>query len=483
MSVKISQLPNLTDTNLLTVANTAVPVVSDVSGNAITYQTTIANVKTYTENNFVGTGTFSAAGIATFYSNVVIAGNLSVQGTTTTTSSQNLSTNASLIEMHTFSANLDPWTTNDGRDIGLRMYYYSTAANTAALYRESSNGFLTWIGAGAGNTAGNISTSATFGDMQLGTIWVANTTATTGARTGALQVNGGAYIGGNIWAGGTITNLGDSYTIGNIVSGNLQANGVATVGSTLTVATGATVNTLTVNNSGTFGTTLVSQGNATINALTVNASAVIGTSLQAIAGIQATPIGNATASSGAFTTLTASSTLGVTGAFTAYSTSTFSGNVNTNNIMPTGNANANIGSTSLQFNTVFAKAASAQYADLAEKYLADATYEPGTVVVFGGSHEITVTEHFADNRVAGVVSTEPAYLMNSSSEGLPVALRGKVPVKVVGSVAKGDLLVTSTTPGYAVSLNFTKPEPYTVVAKSLEDNRATEPRTIMAVIL
>lgn len=471
MSVKISQLPNLTDTNLLTVANTAVPVVSDVSGNAITYQTTIANVKTYTENNFVGTGTFSAAGIATFYSNVVIAGNLSVQGTTTTTSSENLSTNASIIEMHTFDANLNPWTTNDGRDIGLRMYYYSTAANTAALYRESSNGFLTWVGAGAGNSSGNISTSATFGSMQLGVLWVANTTATTGARTGALQVNGGAYIGGNIWAGGTITNLGDSYTIGNIVSGNLQSNGVATVGSTLTVATSATVNTLTVNNSGTFGTTLVSQGNATINALTVNASAVVGTTLQAIGGIQNTPIGNSSVNTGAFSNLI------------AYGISTFSGNVNTNNIMPTGNANANIGSTALQFNTIFAKASSAQYADLAEKYLADANYEPGTVVVFGGSQEITVTDHFADNRVAGVISTEPAYLMNSQSEGLPVALRGKVPVKVIGAVAKGDLLVTSTTPGYAESLNFNKPEPYTVVAKSIEDSRATEPRTITAVIL
>lgn len=456
MSLKISELPSLILANLVATANTAVPVVSDIAGSPLTYQTTTANIKSYVETDFVATGTFTSTAIATFNSNVVVLGNLSVQGTTTTTSSQNLSTNASLIEMHTFNSSLDPWTTNDGRDIGLRMFYYGTSANTAALYRESSNGFLTWVGAAAGNASGNISTSATFGTMQLGAMWIANTTPTTGARTGALQVNGGAYISGNIWSYESITNLGNSHTVGNVVAGNLQANGATTVGSTLVVTGSATVNGLTVNTSGSFGTTLSAAGNTTVNGLTVNNSSTMTT-----LGVSS----NVTAGNLQVT--------GTTTLVTAY----------TGNIYPTTSNVSNIGSSSSQYNTVFAVATAAQYADLAEKYEADADYEPGTVVVFGGSKEITVTTEFADTRVAGVISTDPAYLMNSQSTGLPVALRGKVPVKVVGAVAKGDLLVTSTVAGHAESLNFANPKPYTVVAKSLEDSRATEPRTIIAVVL
>lgn len=485
MSLKISELPSLILANLVATANTAVPVVSDIEGGLVTYQTTAANLKSYVETDFTGTGTFSAAGIATFNSNVVVLGNLSVQGTTTTTSSQNLSTNASLIEMHTFDSNLNPWTTNDGRDIGLRMFYYGTSANTAALYRESSNGFLTWVGAGAGNVSGNISTSATFGTMQLGAVWIANTTPTTGARTGALQVNGGAYISGNIWSYESITNLGDSYTQGNVTTGGLLAMNASVLGSTLSVAGSTTVNALTVNNSGSFGTTLVTAGNATINGLTVNNSSTmttLGVSGNIVSGNLST--GALTASNLTTSNLTTSN-LTSSNLTTSNLTST---NVTvttlyTGNIYPTTSNVSNIGSISSQYHTVFAVATAAQYADLAEKYEADADYGPGTVVVFGGEKEITVTTNFADNRVAGIISTDPAYLMNSQSIGLPVALRGKVPVKVVGAVAKGDLLVTSTVAGHAESLNFNKPEPYTVVAKSLEDSRATESRTIIAVVL
>jgi hypothetical protein len=452
MSVKISELQEITLANLSATANTAVPMVSDVLGSNYTYRTSVANIKSYVSNNITATGLFTATGISTFQSNVVVQGNLSVQGTTTTTSSQNLSTNASIIEMHTFDSTLDPWTVNDGRDIGLRMYYFGTSANTAALYRESSNGFLTWVGAGAGNVTGNISTSATFGTMQLGAIWIANSTPTTGARTGALQVNGGAYIGGDIWSGGAITTLGDYSTIGNITSDKLQINSSAIIGGSLSSGT------LTVNNSVNAGTTIVAGGAATVNALTVNTIGVFGTTIQA-ANVQASVL------------------------LTVNNTATIGGNLLTSNIYPTTSNVSNIGSSAYQYNNVFAKATSAQYADLAEKYLADAEYEPGTVVVFGGGKEITVTDMYADNRVAGVVSTDPAYLMNSLSEGLPIALRGKVPVKVVGAVRKGDLLVTSTCPGYAESLGFREPKPYTVVAKSLEESASTEARTIIAVIL
>lgn len=140
------------------------------------------------------------------------------------------------------------------------------------------------------------------------------------------------------------------------------------------------------------------------------------------------------------------------------------------------------GSADIFANVFRGVATSAQYADLAEKYLADADYTPGTVVIFGGNAEITVTEKFADTRVAGVISTNPAYIMNETSTGPAVALRGKVPVKVVGKVNKGDLLVTSNVPGFAqVALaNFSA---NAVFAKSLESKDSDEAGTIMAVVV
>ena len=101
------------------------------------------------------------------------------------------------------------------------------------------------------------------------------------------------------------------------------------------------------------------------------------------------------------------------------------------------------GSGNFSAGTITATATQAQYADLAEKYTADADYEPGTVVVFGGDAEVTECDTDLDHRVAGVVSTDPAYLMNSDSDGVAVALTGRVPCKVTGKVEKGALLVTS----------------------------------------
>ena len=147
------------------------------------------------------------------------------------------------------------------------------------------------------------------------------------------------------------------------------------------------------------------------------------------------------------------------------------------------NATGNIGSSSSYFNRVYAQATTALYADLAENYVSDNEYTPGTVVVFGGEHEITVTNQAADERVAGVISTNPAYLMNSGEPGLPVALRGKVPVRVVGTVTKGDSLVTSTIPGVAFSVGRERVYGQAVFAKSLESNNTDNEKVILAVII
>ena len=117
-------------------------------------------------------------------------------------------------------------------------------------------------------------------------------------------------------------------------------------------------------------------------------------------------------------------------------------------------------------------ATAAQFADLAEIYSSDKLYEPGTVVVFGGEAEVTTTDVFCDHRVAGVVSTEPAHLMNSNAEGIAIALRGRVPCKVEGPVNKGDIIVTSPTLGVGTALtkDSALPNAVCVIGKAIENN-------------
>jgi len=158
-------------------------------------------------------------------------------------------------------------------------------------------------------------------------------------------------------------------------------------------------------------------------------------------------------------------------------------NGNTSIINGGANATGNIGSSTGYFNRLFATATTALYADLAENYVGDTDYTPGTVVVFGGEKEITVTNEAGDERVAGVISTNPAYLMNSGEPGLPVALRGKVPVKVIGPVTKGDSLVTSSVAGHAQSVGRDRSYAQAVFAKSLETDSDAGEKTIIAVIL
>jgi hypothetical protein len=146
------------------------------------------------------------------------------------------------------------------------------------------------------------------------------------------------------------------------------------------------------------------------------------------------------------------------------------GSLETSEIIKTGaNGVGNIGSATNTFNAVFAQATSAQYADLAEKYLADKTYAPGTVLVFGGEAEVTKSTTDADHRVAGIVSTNPGFIMNAGLDGkhaVTVALTGRVPCRVCGPVAKGDLMVSSGN-GYARSDNSARAG--TIIGKALED--------------
>jgi hypothetical protein len=156
---------------------------------------------------------------------------------------------------------------------------------------------------------------------------------------------------------------------------------------------------------------------------------------------------------------------------------TMTGTITSRAIVPSADATYDIGTSLLGYNTVYAKATSAQYADLAEVYKADHEYEPGTVVIFGGPKEITISQWANDTRVAGVVSTNPAYLMNDKSEGVAVALVGKVPCKVEGFIEKGDLLTTSgNTAGYAKKA--IEPKLGSIIGKAMESHQSAGTGTI-----
>lgn len=150
-----------------------------------------------------------------------------------------------------------------------------------------------------------------------------------------------------------------------------------------------------------------------------------------------------------------------------------------------GNAIGNIGSSSSYFNTVFAQATTALYADVAERFASDEIYEPGTVVELGGSAEITRVRHDASDTVFGVISTRPAFTMNGGAGDNdthpPVAMTGRVPVKVIGIVNKGDRLISAgdgvaraAQPGEATSFN--------VIGRALNSKTNTEVGTVEAIV-
>jgi len=159
----------------------------------------------------------------------------------------------------------------------------------------------------------------------------------------------------------------------------------------------------------------------------------------------------------------------------------------TGGMWPSQDNTYDIGSPNYQWKTIYGHTVEATYADLAERYETDAEYEPGTVVIFGGEKEITTTDVNTDYRVAGVISTDPGLKLNSSAgddKTHPyLALRGRVPCKVIGPVAKGDLLVTSDTPGYARSVGGNLTTAGSVFAKSLTQDMSEGAKVIEVVII
>jgi hypothetical protein len=167
------------------------------------------------------------------------------------------------------------------------------------------------------------------------------------------------------------------------------------------------------------------------------------------------------------------------------------GNISARNIFnTTGNISGNIGNSTSYFNTVFANTFSgtsttALYADVAERFSADAEYEPGTVVELGGSAEITRSTTELSDSVFGVISTRAAYLMNSGAGSdlthPPVAMTGRVPVQCTGVVCKGDRLVSAGN-GLARSAAVGEATAFNTIGRALVDKLDSGVGTVEAIV-
>ena len=339
-----------------------------------------------------------------------------------------------------------------------------------------------------GNIRGNIAGNTVLVLSSTGIAITGNisTTGSGGDITGTGNISANYFLGNGSQLSGIIT------SVASMSNGTSNVN-IATSGGNVTTSVGGTANVVIVTTTGANITgTLNATGNANVGNL--GATNIAGT-LETAAQTNITSVGTLTSLSvtgnvsggnlsgtnivGTLTTasqtnITSVGTLGslsVTGNASAGNISVSTGTITGGNIVNS-NANGvgNIGSSTTYFNTVFAKATSAQYADLAEIYLADKEYEPGTVLRFGGEYEVTECNDYHDHRVAGVVSTNPAHLMNAGHQGafpVKLALVGRVPCRVRGPVTAGDILVSAGL-GWAKTNN--QAQAGRIIGKSLENS-------------
>jgi hypothetical protein len=376
------------------------------------------------------------------------------------------------------------------------------------------------ISAGGNITAGNISATnhngttlsvtgnitganAALGNLVSANYFTGDGSLLTNLTTGSQLLNGTSNVvvasNGNVTVGvGSTANVFKATTTGVIVTGTISANGNVTggnllFGSGITSGTGnVTGGNLLFGTGQVSGTANITGGNIigthvgnVSGAATISASgAITGGNLLFGTG-QVSGTGNITGGNLIGTVATASQTnITAIGTLTTLSAT---GNVTAGNLITAGsltvNANGlatsivnggangagNIGSSTNYFNRVFAQATTALYADLAELYAGDADYAPGTVVSFGGTHEVTISQQPNDTRIAGVISTNPSYQMNSgliADYAVAVALTGRVPTRVMGTVRKGDMMVSA---GNGFAKACATPTLGTVIGKSLED--------------
>jgi hypothetical protein len=310
-----------------------------------------------------------------------------------------------------------------------------------------------------GNTVQTLSDRVIIDDTQMN---VRFTTASSSTTTGALEVAGGVGVGGNVYAAafyGAATGL--TSIPGANVTGTVANATHASTANTVTNAAQANITSV-----GTL--TGLSVASGTITATTpILVTQTWNNASVAFTGIRQ----NITNTNSAVGSYLMDLQVGGTSQFTVGRNGSIvvgqsGGGGITANVLTTG-ANTTAGTVTGNWTLSAGSRLNATYADLAEYYEADQNYEPGTVLEFSGDKEVTLAQD-GTTRVAGVVSTDPAYAMNTSCPGIAVAiaLQGRVPTKVRGTVRKGDMMVSA---GNGFARPWNNPQMGTVIGKALEN--------------
>jgi len=386
---------------------------------------------------------------------------------------------------------------------GLGISTQSIPATASSLVQRDSNGSIfanivsaTSISTGSLTSAGAI--NGTFNGNLTGTTVTVGSTLLTSSltTTPAITVGGGTgSIAGNIVTSsqpgiktlGGVTALTVAGTTTLTGTATLNGNVIATVGgsASFTVLDNTPIGTTTAN-TGRFTTLTVTSlltppasGNTTINSGATNAwwgstYSLNYTGSNYNGGIFTGGAFNGGTFTGTAFNVTGAGTVG--GASAIFSGATFNGGTFSGTTVAASVSMSAPTFTGTNFNggTFNGTATTALYADLAERYASDAQYSPGTVVELGGTAEITQAVYALSENVFGVISTDPAYLMNAKLvNGLPVALAGRVPVRVIGKVTRGDRLVSAGN-GVARAAARVELTPFNVIGRALEDKTTTE---------
>jgi len=339
----------------------------------------------------------------------------------------------------------------------------SATGNVTGNYILGNGAFLSGVitsVANINNGTSNINIGSSGGPAIINIGGVANVAVFTASGeyvSGLLEVTGNITGGNVITADGTIIKSGRASLTSNAAGGFLFQNDNSPL------AFGANSTASAANASITIYGNMAAPGDVAISSKLSVSGNITGGNLNT--GAQVVATGNITGGN-VVTGGQVSATGNITGGNLSVGTGTITGG---NIVNSNANGVGNIGSSTIYFNTVFAQATSALYADLAEYYLADELYPPGTVVKFGGTAELTIADQDLDPTIAGIVSTSPAYAMNSGLTGehvIAVALLGRAPCLVKGPVRRGQMMVSAGN-GYARAES--NPAMGTVIGKSLED--------------
>lgn len=434
-----------------------------VGGNLLTAglisaSSTVTSAATITGGNLATGGTVSASGNITganlltagivSVTNTITGGNLATGGTISASSNitgGNLITSGLISALANIYSNATIHVLNDidaGGNIAATNY---TGTLVSVIGNITGANIFASIVSASGNITGNY--------------FQGNGACLTGVITSVTKIiNGTSNINIPSTDGNIIVSVANNYNIATFTTTGIVANGIISVTGNVTAGNLSTVGLISLTGN-IYAGNVINAGSSSITGTVSAGNLLTGGLISASGNITASNI-NANLYG---------TTVSTSGNITGGNLSVGVGNITVGNIVNSGsNATGNIGSSSTYFNTVFATATTALYADLSECYLGDAYYVSGTVVSFGGPEEITFCDVDQDPAVAGVVSTKPAYSMNNGLTGehvVSVALMGRVPCEVQGPVAKGALMVSAGNGRARSQLN---PAAGTIIGKALE---------------